>query len=80
MLAPVASSRRARPSIASSDCKQCDAATGDDALLDGRLRVANGVLDAVLALLELHLGGRTGLDDRNTAGQLGQTLLQLSRS
>src|SRR5207342_676720 len=52
-------------------------ATGDDALLDGRLRVANGVLDAVLALLELDLGGRADLDDRNAAGQLGQTLLQL---
>ena len=28
-----------------------DATTGDDALLDGSLRVANGVLDTVLALL-----------------------------
>src|SRR4051794_13241810 len=54
-----------------------DATTGDDALLDGSLRVAHGVLDAVLALLELDLGGRPNLDDRNTAGQLGQTLLQL---
>src|SRR5690606_37852904 len=35
-----------------------DATTGDDALLAGRLRVADGVLDAVLALLELDLGGR----------------------
>ena len=56
---------------------QGHAATGDDALLDGRLRVANGVLDAVLALLELDLGGRADLDDRNAAGQLGQALLQL---
>ena len=56
---------------------QRDATTGDDALLDGRLRVANGVLDAVLALLELDLGGRADLDDRNAAGQLGQALLQL---
>ena len=31
----------------------------------------------MLALLELHLGGSSGLDHRNTAGQLGQTLLQL---
>src|SRR6185312_2740703 len=54
-----------------------DAATGDDALLDGRLRVANGVLDAVLALLQLDLGGRADLDDRDTAGQLGQALLEL---
>ena len=56
---------------------QRDATTGDDALLDGRLRVANGVLDAVLALLELDLGGRADLDDRDAAGQLGQALLQL---
>ena len=56
---------------------QRHATTGDDALLDGRLRVANGVLDAVLALLELDLGGRADLDDRNAAGQLGQALLQL---
>src|SRR5207237_2674005 len=56
---------------------QRDATTGDDALLDGRLRVANGVLDAVLALLQLDLGGRADLDDRNAAGQLGQALLQL---
>src|SRR6185312_7506197 len=54
-----------------------DAATGDDALLDGRLRVANGVLDAVLALLQLDLGGRADLDDRDAAGQLGHPLLQL---
>ena len=57
--------------------QQRDATTGDDALLDGRLRVANGVLDAVLALLELDLGGRADLDDRDAAGQLGQALLQL---
>src|SRR4029077_2895942 len=31
---------------------------------------------AVLALLELDLGGRADLDHRNTAGQLGQALLQ----
>ena len=57
--------------------QQRDATTGDDALLDGCLRVANGVLDAVLALLELDLGRGTDLDDRNAAGQLGQPLLQL---
>ena len=56
---------------------QRHAATGDDALLDGRLRVADGVLDPVLALLELDLGGRADLDHRNAAGQLGQPLLQL---
>src|SRR5439155_5476984 len=56
---------------------QRDATTRDDALLDGRLRVAYGVLDAVLALLQLDLGGRADLDDGNAAGQLGQPLLQL---
>src|SRR3954470_16533959 len=57
--------------------KQRDATTGEDTLLDCSLRVADRVLDAVLALLELHLGGSADLDDRNTAGQLGQALLQL---
>src|SRR5439155_23402333 len=57
--------------------QQRHATTGDDALLHGGLGVAHRVLDAVLALLELHLGGGPGLDHRNTAGQLGQALLQL---
>ena len=57
--------------------QQRDATTGDDALFDSSLRVANGVFDAVLALLELDLSGRAGLDDGNAAGQLGQPLLQL---
>jgi ABC-2 type transport system permease protein len=35
------------------------------------------VLDAVLLLLELDLGGRADLDHRHAAGQLGQPLLQL---
>ena len=56
---------------------QRDAATRKQTLLDGRLRVAYGVLDAVLALLELDLGGRPDLDDRDAAGELGQPLLQL---
>src|SRR5690606_29949220 len=54
-----------------------DATTGDDALLDGRLRVADGVLDAVLALLELDLGRRARLDDGHAAGELGEALLEL---
>src|SRR3954462_6132601 len=53
------------------------ATTGDDARLDGRLRVANGVLDAVLALLELDLGRGTGLDDGDATGELRQALLEL---
>src|SRR5215213_7316233 len=55
---------------------QRDAATGDDALLDRRLGIADGVLDPVLALLELDLGGRADLDHRHAAGQLGQPLLE----
>ena len=54
-----------------------DAAASDDALLDSRLGVADSVLDAVLPLLQLHLGGCTDLDHRDAAGQLGQPLLQL---
>src|SRR5690606_17595322 len=54
-----------------------DATTGDDALLAGRLRVADGVLDAVLALLELDLGGRARLDDGDAARELGEALLEL---
>ena len=54
-----------------------NATTGDDALFDGSLRVADGVLDAVLALLELDLGRGSGLDDGNATGELGEALLQL---
>src|SRR5699024_2375883 len=54
-----------------------DATTGDDALLLGGLGVADRVLDAVLALLELHLGGRTRLEDGDAAGELGEALLEL---
>src|SRR5664280_299431 len=57
--------------------QQGDATAGDDALFDGRLRVRNGVLDPVLLLLELDLGGRADLDDGHAAGQLGEPLLQL---
>src|SRR5205085_699111 len=56
---------------------QRDAATGDDALLDGRAGRVHGVLDARLLLLHLDLGGRADADDRDAADQLGQALLQL---
>src|SRR5690242_3288165 len=42
---------------------QCDAAAGHDTFLDRGLGVAHRVLDAVLALLQLDLGGRPRLDD-----------------
>ena len=57
--------------------QQGDAAAGDDALLDGGLGGADRVLDAVLLLLELDLGGRADLEDGDAAGQLGQALLEL---
>src|SRR3954447_1359574 len=56
---------------------QRHAATRQQTLLDGCLRVAHSVLDAVLALLQLDLGGGADLDHRNTAGELRQPLLQL---
>src|SRR4029079_12166250 len=57
--------------------QQGHAAAGHDALLDGRPRGLHGVLDAVLLLLELDLGGRADLDHRDAAGQARQALLQL---
>src|SRR5699024_11853098 len=56
---------------------QSRSTTGDDALFDGGTSSGHGVFDAVLALLELHLGGGADLDDGDTAGELGQALLQL---
>ena len=80
MRAPVASSPTRLPaqlSTAGLGPQQGDATAGDDALLDGRLRRRHGVLDAVLLLLELHLGGGADLEDGDAARQLGQALLQL---
>src|SRR6185503_3859369 len=54
-----------------------DAAARDDALLDGRARGVQRVLDARLLLLHLGLGGRADLDDRDAADELGEALLQL---
>src|SRR5699024_74038 len=60
-----------------SGLQQGHATACDDALLHGCLGVTNRILDTVLALLELHLGCRACLDDGDTAGELGQPLLQL---
>ena len=54
-----------------------DAAAGDDAFLDRGAGRVHGVLDAILALLHLDLGGAADADHRNAAGELGQPLLQL---
>ncbi len=56
------------------------AAAGDEALLDGRAGRRERILDAVLLLLELDLGGRADLDDGDATGQLGEALLELLRS
>src|SRR5206468_138031 len=57
--------------------KQRRAAAGDDALLDRGLGRMHGILDPVLALLDLDLGGAADLDDGHAAGKLGQPLLKL---
>src|SRR6478735_1722164 len=53
------------------------AAAGDEALFDGRTGRRECILDAVLLLLELDLGGCADLDDGDATGQLGQALLEL---
>ena len=53
------------------------AAARDDALLERRASRLQGVLDAVLLLLHLGLGGSADLDHRDAAGELRQPLLQL---
>src|SRR6266536_2179504 len=57
--------------------QQRDPAAGDDALLHRGAGGRKSVLDTVLLLLELDLGGRADADDRDAARQLGQTLLEL---
>ncbi len=53
------------------------ATAGDDALLDRGAGGGDGVLEAVLLLLELHLGGGADPDDAHAAGQLREALLEL---
>src|SRR5690606_37109973 len=57
--------------------KQRHAAAGDDALLDRGTGRVERVFDARLLLLHLDLGGRADLDDRDTAGELRDALLEL---
>ena len=59
------------------DLQQCGTATCDDALFHSSLCVTDGILNAVLALLELDLSCGASLDNCNTAGELSQALLQL---
>ena len=53
------------------------AATGDHALLDAGTSRRQRVLDAVLLLLQLDLGGRADLEHRDATRQLGEALLEL---
>ena len=57
--------------------EQRHAAARHDALLHGRPRRVERILDARLLLLHLGLGRGADLDDGDAAGQLGQPLLQL---
>ncbi len=57
--------------------QQRGASTGDDALIDGSAGGRDSVLDTVLLLLELHLGGGADLNDSHTPGHLGEALLEL---
>ena len=66
-----------RPLTADGGLQQRDAAAGHDALLERRAGGLQRVLDAVLLLLHLRLGGRADLDHGDAAGELGQALLEL---
>src|SRR4051794_13146196 len=57
--------------------EQRDTAARHDALLEGRAGGLQRVLDAVLLLLHLRLGGRADLHDGDAAGELGEALLEL---
>ena len=54
-----------------------DAAAGNDALFDRSAGGVESVIDAILLLLHRSLGRSTDLDERDTAGELGETLLEL---
>ena len=56
---------------------QSDAATDDDAFLDGRTGRVQGVINAVLALFHFDFGHAADADHRNAARQFRHTLLQL---
>src|SRR5690606_15965767 len=56
---------------------QGDTAARHHAFFDGCTGSVQGVFDTSLLLFHLDFGGGTDLDHGNTAGQLGQALLQL---
>src|SRR6185436_3475298 len=57
--------------------EQSDSAARDDSFLDRGAGGVEGVVDAVLALLDLDLGRAADLDHGNAAGELGEALLEL---
>src|SRR6266508_1810329 len=57
--------------------QECDAAAWQDAFLDCGAGRVHRVVDAILALLHLDLGGPADADHCNAAGELRQPLLQL---
>ena len=54
-----------------------DAAAGDDAFFDGRTGRVQGVFDAGFLFFHLGLGRGADIDDGDTAGELGEALLEL---
>ena len=54
-----------------------DAAAGNDTLFDRSASGVESVVDAILLLLHRGLGGSADLDERDTAGELGEALLEL---
>src|SRR5204862_6349699 len=56
--------------------QECDTATWDDAFLNRRTRGVQRVFDARLLLFHLGLGRSADVDDRNTAREFRQALLQ----
>ena len=57
--------------------EKCRTATGNDAFFDGCAGCVQRIVDAVLAFLDFDFRSTTDLDDRNAAGELGKTLLEL---
>ena len=57
--------------------QQGNTTTRNDAFFNGCTGGVQGVVDAILLLFHFRLGGSTDIDHGNTAGQLGQALLQL---
>src|SRR5262249_36608633 len=68
---------RAQPLERFGGAQQGDAAARQDAFLDRGAGGVHRVIDAILALLHLDLGGTADADHRNAARELGEPLLQL---